>query len=69
MACEHCGDEHGPTLCRPALALKLAEAIHDGLERDKAQTALELHVASLDQRLHDVEAELKTEPLRKDPHG
>lgn len=59
MECPHCADDHGPTLCRPALALKLADSIHDHHERDRHEAALELRMAAMEERMHDLEAEAK----------
>ncbi len=55
----HCADDHGPTLCRAGLAVKLAESINDHTQRDKDEAALEIRMATMEQRMHDMEAEAK----------
>jgi len=59
MPCPDCGDDHGPTLCRAALSIQLAESINDHLARDKHEAALELRVAAMEERMHDLEAEAR----------
>lgn len=54
LTCPACGEpDHGPSLCRPALATRLAEEISERADDHRHILALELRVAELERKLAD----------------
>ncbi len=57
--CRHCGETHGPTECRPALAIRLAEAIDAHIEDTQHLATMHLEIVDLRRQVTVLQMERK----------